>query len=316
MTKTAHVTVVPPEAAAVEHTLRELQSILARLDRARYDHEQWYRNLVRTLVARTAVCVADLQADAHQRCRFSHWYSSDATSALRHHPSFKSLARAHQAMHDRARHLLQRMVQGHAIAPAELDEFHHRVDRMRLALATLRRELADALHERDPLTGARNRGHMLSDLREQLALVRRGVEACTITIIDLDHFKDVNDRHGHLAGDAVLVATARCLEAHVRPYDRLYRYGGEEFLLCMAGTEIDGALTLAERLRCAIAGAEIHEAGDGTVLRVTASMGVAGLAASRSVEESIEEADRALYRAKARGRNRVEAEGEGGPGTR
>jgi diguanylate cyclase (GGDEF)-like protein len=148
---------------------------------------------------------------------------------------------------------------------------------------------------------------MLSDLREQHALVRRGVQQCSIAILDLDHFKNVNDQHGHPAGDATLASISHCLQTGVRPYDRIYRYGGEEFLVTMPSTTIDSALAVAERLRAAVEASEIRSTG-GLVLRITASFGVAALEATRPIEESIDRADKALYRAKASGRNCVSRE--------
>jgi diguanylate cyclase (GGDEF)-like protein len=191
------------------------------------------------------------------------------------------------------------------VADTEFDQFSASLDLMRMQLHSLRGELADALEHRDPLTGVRNRANMLADLREQQALVARGVLPCSIAILDLDHFKQINDRHGHQTGDVVLESVAGCLDAKVRPYDRIYRYGGEEFLLCMPSTTLDGAVELAERLREAIASHDPGAAPDGQPLRLTASFGVTAMARDRKVEESIDRADKALYQAKAAGRNRV-----------
>ena len=125
-------------------------------------------------------------------------------------------------------------------------------------------------------------------------------------MIDLDHFKEINDRHGHAAGDVVLSLTAQCLQARVRPYDRVYRYGGEEFLVSMPQVTVDAAVDAAERLRAAVAAQQIHAAAGGAALQVTASFGVAALEAAAPVEASIDRADKALYQAKSAGRNRVE----------
>ena len=130
-------------------------------------------------------------------------------------------------------------------------------------------------------------------------------QECALMMVDVDHFKGVNDRHGHAAGDAVLTATARCLQAHVRPYDRIYRYGGEEFLVTMLQASLDDAVEMAERLRVSVAAQEIQTLPAGPALRVTASFGVAALTADSPVEESIDNADKALYQAKSAGRNQV-----------
>ncbi|HEY9147844.1 MAG TPA: GGDEF domain-containing protein, partial [Gammaproteobacteria bacterium] len=122
--------------------------------------------------------------------------------------------------------------------------------------------------------------------------------------LDLDHFKRVNDRHGHQVGDQVLKRLARYILSNIRPYDRLFRYGGEEFLLSMPQTPLDSAAALAERLREEIARQPLAEIDD-EAITVTVSFGVAELTAECEVETVIQRADQALYSAKRSGRNRV-----------
>lgn len=232
---------------------------------------------------------------------------------LYNHPTYASLGAAHEKMHVYARTLLQRVVNNETISESDFDRFNNTLDRMRLEFQSLRLELADLVQNRDPLTGARNRLNLLASLREQYALVQRGVQVCAIVMLDLDHFKRVNDEYGHSIGDAVLVATVNCLQAHARPYDRIYRYGGEEFLLCMPGMTLDQARDAAERLREAIAALQIPVNKSGESIQITASFGVAVLSASRSVEDSIDRMDKAMYVAKTSGRNRVATEEDGGP---
>jgi diguanylate cyclase (GGDEF)-like protein len=285
----------------------QLQAATAHLDQAVYNHEQWHKGLQRVLIARLPPDDVDLLPDAHLRCRFGQWYESDAAASLREQPAFAALGQAHQQMHESATHLLQRSADDLPIPVSDLDEFSNRLDRMRLEIESLRRELTETAQNRDRLTGARNRTNLLADLREQQALVRRGLQECALVMIDLDHFKEVNDRQGHAAGDAVLSSTASCLQSHVRAYDRLYRYGGEEFLVLMPEVTIDAAATMAERSRVAVDELQIEDPSGGPPIRVTASFGGAALDATRPVEESIDRADKALYQAKAGGRNRVEA---------
>ena len=125
-------------------------------------------------------------------------------------------------------------------------------------------------------------------------------------MIDLDHFKDVNDRYGHAMGDAVLRWIAQYLQANMRSYDRLYRCGGEEFLLCLPQTSVAVAVGLADSFRSGVAEQHIHDRTGDESIKITASFGVAALDATRPVEESIERADKAMYRAKTAGRNRTE----------
>jgi diguanylate cyclase (GGDEF)-like protein len=123
---------------------------------------------------------------------------------------------------------------------------------------------------------------------------------------DLDHFKSINDRYGHGAGDQALVRAAAVLLAGLRPYDLAARYGGEEFVLLLPAETTEGALAVAERVRRQIAEIELPECPGG----LTVSLGVATWAAGESPEEFVARADAALYVAKRSGRNRVEAASE------
>lgn len=284
----------------------QLQAMLGQLDQALYNHEQWTKSLLRGLVARLPADAADLCPDAHRRCRFGQWADSSEADPLRQHPTFVALGQAHEQMHRLAAGMLQRGDDGLPVSATEFDQFGNTLDRVRLEIQSLRRELSETLQNRDVLTGARNRVSLLSDLREQQALVRRQVQSCALVMFDLDHFKQVNDNYGHLAGDAVLAATVQCVQAGLRPYDRVYRYGGEEFLILLPGSNLPAATALAERLRAAIA-EQVESAATATrPPYVTASFGVCLLDASATVEECIDRADRAMYAAKAGGRNRVE----------
>lgn len=287
--------------------LPQLQAAIVQMDQAIYIHEQWLKDLMRALIVRTPPDASDLLPDAHRRCRFGRWYYGESPVLLRGQPAFAAIGQAHEQMHQSATRLLHRTANESPITAGELDQLINMVDRLRLEAQSLRQELAEQADNRDPLTGARNRAHLFADLREQQAAVQRGAQQCALAMIDLDHFKNVNDSHGHAVGDVVLAATVDCLQAMLRPYDHLYRYGGEEFLLCMPDTGVDEAVGLAERLRAAVAALQIPSGDGGPPLRITASFGVAALDASNAVEASIDRADKALYQAKQAGRDRVEA---------
>jgi ammonium transporter, Amt family len=130
----------------------------------------------------------------------------------------------------------------------------------------------------------------------------------TVVLADLDDFKPINDRHGHHAGDAVLVGFADVIRDHVRDVDVAGRLGGEEFALLLPETDLDGARSGAERLRRSLEERDLA-LSDGHVERVTASFGVAQLEAGQSGDELLRAADAALYRAKAEGKNRVSLDG-------
>ena len=154
----------------------------------------------------------------------------------------------------------------------------------------------------DSLTGLANRRYILTQLASQVSGARRHGRPLSVAIVDIDHFKPVNDRHGHQAGDKVLVAVARAHAEHLRAEDFLGRLGGEEFLVVLPDTDAAAAARVTDKLRCeaALAGVE-HE---GERIGVTVSIGVATWE-DEAPEELLRRADRALYDAKAAGRDRA-----------
>lgn len=284
---------------------RQLRSAVSELEMACQWHDQWYKRVLRSLVARVPPGTADLMPGAHQQCPFGRWYENACRSFLAQEQPFAEIRSKHEKMHAFALILLQRVEDDLPITPQQWDRYQDSVDDMRRDLQCLQAGLARRIGEKDPLTGALNRAVLEADLREQDAAVRRGIATCALAMLDLDHFKAVNDNFGHAAGDAVLVATVQCVKAVVRPYDRIYRYGGEEFLVSMPGITQTQAGRLAERIRAAVAAQQVALEASGDCIRVTASLGVAMHSASRSIEDTLQSADRAMYEAKARGRNRV-----------
>jgi two-component system cell cycle response regulator len=158
---------------------------------------------------------------------------------------------------------------------------------------------------RDGLTHAFNKKYILDRLNTELAYARRHQSSLTFLMIDLDHFKQINDRYGHLAGDRVLAQVTKVATATLRAEDVFGRYGGEEFcVICRGITPVQAGI-MAERLRSSIANTVVEY--DGTRISVTTSVGVATFPQIQadSVNALVSAADEALYEAKAAGRNRV-----------
>jgi diguanylate cyclase (GGDEF)-like protein len=163
---------------------------------------------------------------------------------------------------------------------------------------------------KDALTGCINRSHSLEIIDAELRRARRNQMPVTVIMFDLDHFKDVNDRYGHLCGDAVLSVVGKRMKEVLRGSDLKCRWGGEEFLVLLPETPLHGARRVADTLRREIADRPIPWAGEG--LNVTASFGLAQtLPGEVNVEAVIARADQALYRAKDDGRNCVRIAPEG-----
>jgi diguanylate cyclase (GGDEF)-like protein len=164
----------------------------------------------------------------------------------------------------------------------------------------------ELLATHDALTGCLNRGSTDTLLEHTLQRGRREGAPVAVLLLDIDHFKQVNDRFGHRTGDAVLKAFAQTVRARLRHSDVLGRVGGEEFLVLLPATDTAGAVRVSENVRAAVAGMQV-DGGDSTPVRVTVSGGVAVAASDSqlSADRLYGLADQALYRAKAEGRNRI-----------
>ncbi len=158
----------------------------------------------------------------------------------------------------------------------------------------------------DPLTGVPNRRWLFEQAGPVLAHARRHATPLSLLMLDVDHFKKVNDRYGHAAGDDVLSAVGGLLQDSKRQDDLLGRYGGEEFVLVLQGASLANARSLADRFRSRVSALPI-ETGKGAV-RITVSIGVAELRVDDTMESLLKRADEALYRAKEEGRDRVVCE--------
>jgi two-component system, cell cycle response regulator len=188
--------------------------------------------------------------------------------------------------------------------PAELDArvmAALRVKGLHDALLQANRRLAEQALT-DDLTQLANRRHGVHQLEREIALAVRHGRVLALVRIDVDHFKAINDTHGHQAGDHVLAEVSRRLAGAVRGGDELARWGGDEFVAILPGTDKAGALRAAERLRAAVAESPVQAAGES--LAVTVSVGWAHWAGD-TPDDLLARADRALYKAKDAGRNAV-----------
>jgi diguanylate cyclase (GGDEF)-like protein len=154
----------------------------------------------------------------------------------------------------------------------------------------------------DSLTGVKNRTAFDSNFGREIEYSTRKQNDLSLIVLDIDFFKRINDNYGHIVGDAVLRQVAQSVEATIRSSDALYRYGGEEFAIVLNGTDLEGALLLAERIRKNVEALRIDSLKD---VHITLSLGVAILQERDNARSLFERADSALYEAKKSGRNRV-----------
>jgi diguanylate cyclase (GGDEF)-like protein len=159
----------------------------------------------------------------------------------------------------------------------------------------------------DPLTELFNRRYFRQRLQEEFQRARRYNLPLSLLLLDIDDFKRVNDVHGHSTGDAVLRAIADVLRRNVRTFDLCCRYGGEEFVLVLPGSDAADALRTADRVRQAVAAQSLAGRSGEPPIKVTVSVGAVTLDGVDTIDDLIEEADRALYEAKQRGKNQIRA---------
>lgn len=191
----------------------------------------------------------------------------------------------------------------HPFQPSELDMIENLLAGLLYPLRnTLLYQRAVESASIDPLTGVRNRAAMDSTMKREIGLALRHKTPLSVILMDIDHFKSINDLYGHLYGDQALKAVAQCAEQSIRESDMIFRYGGEEFLILLTGTDLNGAELLAERVRANI---ESMSPQTDKAIRMTVSLGVTTLLEGDQINSLFQRMDSALYRAKDSGRNCV-----------
>lgn len=183
-------------------------------------------------------------------------------------------------------------------ALAQLKQIYQEIEQKQAELVRMNAILTE-LSVTDKLTGLKNRRFFQEQLEQRVALYEATGQLCSLLIVDIDHFKRVNDTYGHQTGDQVLEKLGAILKLHARQDDVIARYGGEEFVAVLPGTGAAEAKAIAERLRLAVAGAS-WEVGS-----ITVSIGIATIAPAESAAAMVKRADEALYASKTGGRNRT-----------
>ncbi len=281
----------------------EIAKVVASLEIADHNHRDWLKRLHISLVCNKPFGDDVVSEIPEHYCEFGRWYYNHVPEALKSYREFIELEPLHKIVHDSACRLA--ILSRDHTRQVPVGEYETFIDNQRAfstALWVLRDHLREHLYSFDTLTGLMTRRPFAVILESEYARIERGVDHSCIVMIDIDHFKSINDRYGHLVGDHVLRDVAQYIRSHIRAYDSACRYGGEEFLIILPDTSLREAYEIIDRLRQKIAEKELDI--DGEPVAVTISAGVARLSEHGS-SSSVGEADRALYRAKRSGRNRV-----------
>ncbi len=278
--------------------------VLRSIDAAIDENADWLLQWHRAIICRAEPDQRVVSEYAQYLSRFGSWMDLNKGRGLLDQSAFRELSRTHEDMHQFGRFLALKSAEGKSIPTVEYDAFAEKVQQFNGQARRIREAFRKALSELDPLTGLNNRQIMMPVLeRERARAIRTGTPCCVV-LADIDHFKSVNDTHGHATGDFVLRTVAGRFLGTLRPYDEIFRYGGEEFLIVLPGVEKEAASEIVERLRLSLAEVSVSLPDD-TQLPLTASFGICPMQDDTALKQTIEHADRALYAAKSDGRNRL-----------
>jgi diguanylate cyclase len=283
----------------------KLRIVAEQLKQATDEHAEWHENLLRSIFCGLPVEADDLEPFSHRMCCVGRWYYERAPADLREQPAFVAMGVEHERLHAVAARMLAAAKVDGPVVRADFEDLVVTSARLRIEVDALRTSIEASLVNRDSLTCAYDRVEMLPELRKLRAAVLRVGKPCSIVFMDVDHLKRINDGHGHQVGDAVLSAIVHHLQSHLRPQDRIFRYGGDEFLISLPGADLSTAQSVVTRVREGLAGNLVIAGSKGAPLHVTASFGLAALDPAIEIDESIGRADQALMLAKTAGRNRA-----------
>lgn len=275
------------------------QNVAAERERQRAALVEWSQSVLVALHLRDKGDVMPLLSTSS----FGLWLAHKGSVMF---DGFPQIARIHEAVAMLDNSIAKQLAR--AADPAELKarvvEFQELIGEVKHLLSALFDHVAELEGGSDPLTNVLNRRFLPSVVRREINLALREKGCFSLLMLDIDHFKSINDMHGHDAGDKVLRQAAECFLRICRTSDFVFRYGGEEFVIVLVDSEARGAMDVAERIRRAI-GEQDFQVRHGEPVHATISIGVAAFDGHPDYEYLLSRADGALYQAKAAGRNRT-----------
>jgi len=282
----------------------ETRTFITELDAAVEAHMDWTRRIVRCAVLRTTPGPDVLHPMAHTLCRFGAWFMAnrqqfevlDPSAALR-------VETVHRTMHDAIRSICTTVMAGQPGNTDDLDGFEASQTELISLLANYKTLILSNAVQHDPLTGLLLRYGVENDFVKHQKEAQRNHALLYIVMIDIDHFKRVNDTYGHPAGDRVLRQLADILKRMLRGNEPLYRFGGEEFLWLFKCQSPEEAKQSARRVLATVGTTPMPVTDDET-LRLTITLGLAQVGDTEDFASALKRADVALYEGKRNGRNR------------
>ncbi|MBI5439279.1 MAG: diguanylate cyclase [Nitrosomonadales bacterium] len=282
----------------------ELENFITELDAAVEAHLNWTRRVMRCAVLRTMPGEDALAPLSHTLCHFGCWFVSRQSDFEKLSvQNTKRILAIHQSMHDAIRSICADVLAGRPGQSANLDVFEQAQSELIGLLAWFKTKfLANAVRH-DHLTGLPLRYGLEEEFIQLQKVCKRNKSLIYLAMIDVDHFKRINDNHGHSVGDIALSHLAGTLKSNIRPGEPLYRFGGEEFLLLMQTQFHEEAVLAAERLINVVRSAPAL-IPPSKPLAMTVTMGLSLVGEDEELRSVVERADRALYEGKSAGRDR------------
>lgn len=288
----------------IENSKRQedLQNAVLYLDQALQNHSIWYHQIIRTLACRQANNIQEFVHKTDRECSLGQWYYHFAQPELHKHPSFIALGDAHEYAHKLALQLLETISADKNIVPYDYDKFTNSIERLQLAIISLKQEIESSLYARDPITGVISQDNLQVVLQDIQDLYFENKINYAIALAQIDNFEDISSINNTIAND-VIYDISRYLMNNMRGYDKVLQYGPAEFLICITNVDPITAFDKVEELRKGLALVEIDSHKQ--KINVTASFGVTMFDAKISMQQNIDKAHAALNSAKKSGKNCV-----------
>lgn len=278
---------------------------IIELDAAVEAHMDWSRRVMRCAVLRISPGEDVLANEAHMLCRFGHWFASqrsdfdklDAQKA-------QQVEVVHQAMHDAIRAICANILAGQPGAASDLDIFEESQSELTGLMACFKTQFLAAAVCNDPLTGLPLRYGIEDEFVQAQKAVRREHTQLYVAMIDVDHFKRINDQYGHSVGDSALRHLTDSLTSVLRPNEPLFRFGGEEFLMLMQCPSREAATIAAKRIVDQVRNSPMVLEEAAQPITMTITLGLTRVQPDETLDDVVARADRALYAGKHSGRDR------------
>jgi diguanylate cyclase (GGDEF)-like protein len=290
---------MPPELS------NEVEIFISELDAAIEAHMAWSRRILRCAVLHTSPGEDVLSIDAHNLCRFGRWFNlnKDRFDEIDSN-TVQQIITVHEAMHAAIRSICNCVMNGVPGIEQDLESFEHSQSALMLMLANLKTQALANSVRHDPLTGLPLRYNIENDFKLCQNDAKRNKTLLYVAMIDIDHFKRINDNYGHPAGDAALRHFANTLKRFLRSKEPLYRFGGEEFLWILRCETVGEAQLSAQRVLDIISSTPVTIPDNDVQIKLTVTLGLALVGEVDDLSNVIKRADLALYKGKHDGRNR------------